>query len=326
MWLDVLQDRKYGQKFTLHTPTFNKKHSSNRVQHHSGILGRGSKINNNQCRFRTLWDLCCVFQLLYSLFLYDCVFLVRCEGMSCYRSNFSSWKRRREALTSSRAATGPSGCSVCPTTACFFRSGLQLQRPSSSPVISVSGIFRCDWNLYRRLSWLALSPFLFLFWKLNSKNSHWALSHASKLLQLRRNDRFNDAVPPCVMTRALEESVLGCDPPRLGGCEAICAGPSKAPLSRHIRTTSDVCCGITSFWASMRLGDIENIDYIGFKLAYWRVIFRLRECQYFSSWLFHHRPQPSSFSLKFRFPPDATFESNFSSISCSVFIFSGCGL
>lgn len=30
--------------------------------------------------------------------------------------------------------------------------------------------------------------------KIEPKNSHWAVSHVSKLLQLRRNDRFNDAV------------------------------------------------------------------------------------------------------------------------------------
>lgn len=259
-------------------------------------------MNNNQCRFKT-WDLSWVFQLLYSLFLYDCVFLVRCEGMSCYRSNFSSWKRQREASTSSRAATGPSGCSVCLTTACFLRSGLQLQRPSSSPVISVSGIFRCDWNLYCCLSWLVLSPFLFLFWKLNPKivielwvmfpscyNCVETTGLMTLLLCARVICQRDDTAVGRICARVRSTEIRW-----VRGRGGICAVPSKAPLSRHIRTTSYERCGIASFWASMRHGDIENIDYLGFKLAYWRVSFRLRECQYFSSWLFHHRPQPPSF-------------------------------
>lgn len=217
-----------------------------------------------------------------------------CEGMSCYRSNFSGWKRQREASTSSRAATGPSGCSVCLTTACFLRSGLQLQRPSSSPVISVSGIFRCDWNLYRCLSWLVLSPFLFLFWKLNPKIiiELWVMFPSC----------YNCVETAGLMTLLLcachisvwlhgRRKNLCSGARQRGGGARICAVPSKAPLS----TASYECRGIASFWASMRHGDIENIDYLGFKPVYWRVIFRLWESQYFSSWLFHHRPQPPSF-------------------------------
>lgn len=73
-----------------------------------------------------------------------CVCSLWFEGMSCYRSIFSSWKRQKEALTSSHAATRPSVCSDSQTTAWFLKSGLRLRRPSSSPVTSVSGLRRTD--------------------------------------------------------------------------------------------------------------------------------------------------------------------------------------
>lgn len=64
------------------------------------------------------------------------------EGMSCCRSSFPSWRRQRAALTSSRAATRPLVCSDVLTTACPLKSGLRLQRLSSSLVTSVSSLRR----------------------------------------------------------------------------------------------------------------------------------------------------------------------------------------
>lgn len=64
------------------------------------------------------------------------------EGMSCYRSNFSCWKRLREALTSSHAVIIPSVCSEGLTTACILKNGLQLQKPSSLQATSVSSLRR----------------------------------------------------------------------------------------------------------------------------------------------------------------------------------------
>ena len=79
-----------------------------------------------------------VYQVVFPLNSYSSVCSLCIEGMSCCRRSFSSWKRQKEALTSSHAATGPSACSDSLTTTCFLRSGLRLQRPSSWPVTSVS--------------------------------------------------------------------------------------------------------------------------------------------------------------------------------------------
>lgn len=67
-----------------------------------------------------------------------CVCFLWFEGMSCYRSSSFSWRRRRGASTSLPAATGASVCSDDLTTASSLKSGLLLQRPSSSLVTSVS--------------------------------------------------------------------------------------------------------------------------------------------------------------------------------------------
>lgn len=113
--------------------------------------------------------------------------------MICCRSNFSSWKRQKEASTSSHAATGPLGCSVCLTMACYLRSGLLLQRPSSSPAISVSGTFGmlCDWNLD-----CTVHPFPLSVLKIEEKKIVIKLSHVFKLSQPCINNRFNDAIAP----------------------------------------------------------------------------------------------------------------------------------
>lgn len=81
-----------------------------------------------------------VYQVVFPLNSYSSVCSLCIEGMRCCRRRFSSWKRQKEALTSSHAATGPSACSDSLTTACFLRSGLRLQRPSSWPVTSVSSL------------------------------------------------------------------------------------------------------------------------------------------------------------------------------------------
>lgn len=311
----------------LFTPPlpFNKKHSwSHRVPHHLGILGLGSKINNNQCRFRTLWHLSWVFLLLYSLFLYDCVFLVWCEGMSCYRSTFPSWKRQREASTSSRAATGPSGCSVCLTTACFLRSGLQLQRLSSSPVISVSGIFRCDWNLYCCLSWLILSPFLFLFWKLNPKIviELWVVFPSYNCV-----DRFKDAVALCACHISVWWHGWRKNLCEAAGGPRICAVPSKAPLSRHVRTTSYVVYVVVShhfelLWDMETLKILITLDLSLFT-GEWSLDWGRVNILVVGYFIIARNRRPFT---EISIPPRHNFESNFSLISCSMFIFSCCGL
>lgn len=79
-----------------------------------------------------------VYPLVGFTFTLLCVF----AGMSCCRSSSCSWRRQKEALTSSHAATRPSVCSGCPTTPCPLLSGLRLLRPSSSPVTSVSSLRR----------------------------------------------------------------------------------------------------------------------------------------------------------------------------------------
>lgn len=74
---------------------------------------------------------CCSCIFMYSLWF---------EGMSSHKSGSSSWKRQREALTSSHAVTGPLVCSDSPTTACSLRSGLRLPRLFSSLETSVSSL------------------------------------------------------------------------------------------------------------------------------------------------------------------------------------------
>ncbi len=127
------------------------------------ILGNGGKCQlaawcngshkKNQSRQCKITEICSTSHDIYNIvhpmvyFLlnsYSCVGVCSLwfEGMSSYRSSFSSWKRQKEALTSSHAATRPSVCSGCLTTACFLKSGLRLQRPSSSPVTSVSSLRR----------------------------------------------------------------------------------------------------------------------------------------------------------------------------------------
>lgn len=94
------------------------------------------------------------------------------EGMSCYRSNFSCWKRLREALTSSHAVIIPSVCSEGLTTACILKNGLQLQKPSSLQATSVSSLRRtvcsvCDTRVlcmwYPSLFPLSLVNFLAVY-------------------------------------------------------------------------------------------------------------------------------------------------------------------
>ena len=69
-----------------------------------------------------------------------CVLSCFFAGMSCSISSSYCWKMQKEALTISHAATIPSVYSECLTTACSLKSGLRLQRPSFSPVTSVSGL------------------------------------------------------------------------------------------------------------------------------------------------------------------------------------------
>lgn len=249
-----------------------------------------------------------------------------CEGMSCYRSNFSSWKRQREASTSSRAATGPSGCSVCLTTACFLRSGRQLQRPSSSPVISVSGIFRCDWNLYRCLSWLVLSPFSLSVRKIEPKNNHWAVSHVSKLLQLCRNDRFDDAVALCVlyisvMAWSAEESVLGCEAGGGGSVPCQVTHPSPGTYVQH-RMYVVVSHHFELLWDMETLKILIILDSSLFT-GEWSLDCGRVNILVVGYFIIARNRRPFT---EISIPSGRNFESNFSLISCSVFIFSCCGL
>lgn len=232
--------------------------------------------------------------------------------MSCCRSNFSSWKRQREASTSSRAATGPSGCSVCLTTACFLRSGLQLQRPSSSPVISVSGIFRCDWNLHCCLSWLVLSPFLFLFWKLNPKivRELWVMFPSC----------YN-----CVETTLLLCVIYQRDDTGVG---RICARVRSTDV-RWVRGSVGGWVGVggcrNRFELLWDVGTLKILIILDLSLltGEWSLDCGSVNILVVGYFIIARNRRPFAEIL---IPSRHNFESNFSLISCLVFIFSCCGL
>lgn len=197
----MLLDRKCGQKFAPYTPPppFNKKHSwSNRVPHHLGMLGRGSKMNNNQCRFTTLWDLTWVFQLtLFILSLWLCVFgaVRRYELLQKQLFQLEEAEGGFDQFTRSYRSFG---VQRLPDNSLFFK-----EWAPAAEALFLTGDFS-KWHLQMwlkpRLLPVLVSPvpFSLSVLKIEPKNSHWAVSHVSKLLQLRRNDRFNDAVTLCV--------------------------------------------------------------------------------------------------------------------------------
>lgn len=102
------------------------------------ILHLTLNVSNRYNRKRVQWW---ILHWIHTV-LCVCLCFLWFEGMSCYRSSFSSWKRQKEGLTCSHAAIRPSVCSDGLTTACSLKSGLRLQRLSSSLATSVSSLKR----------------------------------------------------------------------------------------------------------------------------------------------------------------------------------------
>lgn len=285
---------------------------------------------NNQWRFRTFWDLSWVFQLLYSLFLY-CVWL-------CVSGAVRRYELLQKQLFQLEEAEGgfdqftrsyrSFGVQRLPDNGLFFK-----EWAPAAEALFLTGDFS-KWHLQVWLKPLLLPvlvgpvPLSLSVLKIEPKNSHWAVSHVSKLLQLRRNDRFNDAVALCVCHISVwwhgRRKSLCSGARQRGGRGCV---PCQVMHASH-RTYVQHCMYVVVSHHFELLWDMETLKILitldlslftgEWSLDCGRV--NILAVGYFI--IARNRRPFTEISI----PSRRNFESNFSLISCLVFIFSCCGL
>lgn len=262
------------------------------------------------------------FQLPYSLFLYDCVFLVR--RYELLQKQLFQLEEAEGGFDQFTRSYRSFGVQRLPDNGLFFK-----EWAPAAEALFLTGDFS-KWHLQVWLKPLPLPvlvgpvPLSLSVLKIEPKNNHWAVSHVSKLLQLRRNGRFNDAVALCVsyisvIAWSAEESVLGCE--AAGGGRGYVPCQVKHPSLQH-RMNVAVSHHFELLWDMETLKILIILDLSLFT-GEWSLDCGRVNILVVGYFIIARNRRPFTEIL---IPSGCNFESNFSLISCSVFIFSCCGL